>query len=150
MCPQHPQVDAEDFYTDAHQDNANIYSNGESERMFAKAIKKYNIPRDKLVIMTKCFNPVGESPEIKPDEIRDQQDPNYTNKGGLSRLAIFNQVNAVSFCTLGQCIQLEASRLMSWTDSLLKDWRQTILTYFSAIDMITRRLSKKPWRHCTI
>jgi aryl-alcohol dehydrogenase-like predicted oxidoreductase len=78
------------------QDNANIYSNGESERIFGKAIKKYSIPRDKLVIMTKCFNPVGERPEIFPDEIRDQQDPNYTNKGGLSRLAIFNQVNAVS------------------------------------------------------
>lgn len=45
--------------------------------------------------MTKCFNPVGERPDIFPDEIRDQQDPNYTNKGGLSRLAIFNQVNAV-------------------------------------------------------
>lgn len=37
---------------------------------------------------------------IYPDEIRDQQDPNYTNKGGLSRLAIFNQVNAVRAKTL--------------------------------------------------
>jgi len=34
-------------------DTANIYSNGESERVIAKAIEKYQIPRQKLVIMTK-------------------------------------------------------------------------------------------------
>jgi aryl-alcohol dehydrogenase-like predicted oxidoreductase len=31
-----------------------VYSSGESERMIAKAIKKYDLPRHKLVIMTKC------------------------------------------------------------------------------------------------
>jgi len=31
------------------------YSNGISERIIGKAIKKYEIPREKLVILTKCY-----------------------------------------------------------------------------------------------
>lgn len=42
-------------------DTANVYSNGVSEEIFAKAIKTYNIPRERLVIMTKCFATVGSS-----------------------------------------------------------------------------------------
>ena len=41
-------------------DTANIYSNGASEEVLGKAIKKYNIPRHKLIIMTKCFAYIGE------------------------------------------------------------------------------------------
>lgn len=41
-------------------DTANIYSNGKSEEIIAKAIKTYDIPRDKLVILTKCFAYIGE------------------------------------------------------------------------------------------
>ena len=46
-------------------DTANVYSNGESEEIIGKALKKYNIPRDKVVILTKCFGAVGESPEFR-------------------------------------------------------------------------------------
>ncbi|KAK1987687.1 LOW QUALITY PROTEIN: aldo-keto reductase [Colletotrichum cereale] len=35
-------------------DTANMYSNGMSEKVIGKAIKKYNIPCGKLVFMTKC------------------------------------------------------------------------------------------------
>lgn len=35
-------------------DTANVYSNGASEKIIAKAISTYNIPRERLVIMTKC------------------------------------------------------------------------------------------------
>ena len=45
-------------------DTANVYSNGESERFIAKAIKKFDIPRRKLVILTKCFAYVGEQPDV--------------------------------------------------------------------------------------
>lgn len=45
-------------------DTSNNYSNGESERIIAKAISTYDIPRDKLVIMTKCFGSVGEDPNL--------------------------------------------------------------------------------------
>jgi len=43
-------------------DTANIYSNGVSEEIIAKAIKKYNIPRHKLVILTKCYAAISEVP----------------------------------------------------------------------------------------
>lgn len=36
-------------------DTANVYSNGVSEKIIAKAIRTYNIPREQLIIMTKCF-----------------------------------------------------------------------------------------------
>lgn len=75
---------------------ANVYSNGVSEEIIAKAIKKYNLPRHKLTILTKCFGVVGEEPRLRgiqyPKELPQLKD--YTNQGGLSRAAIFNAVNA--------------------------------------------------------
>ncbi|KAE9377033.1 Aldo/keto reductase-like protein [Stipitochalara longipes BDJ] len=77
-------------------DTANVYSNGVSEEIIGKAIKKYNIPRHKLVILTKCFGAVGEEPSVRgifyPKEIRSSKD--YVNQAGLSRQAIFNAVDA--------------------------------------------------------
>jgi aryl-alcohol dehydrogenase-like predicted oxidoreductase len=94
-------------------DTANVYSNGVSEEIIGKAIKKYNIPRHKLVILTKCFGAVGEEPSVRgifyPKEIRASKD--YVNQAGrrfnisvhfnvtdfkigLSRQAIFNAVEA--------------------------------------------------------
>ena len=43
-------------------DTANTYSNGASEIIIGKTLKKYCIPREKVVIMTKCFWGVGEDP----------------------------------------------------------------------------------------
>jgi aryl-alcohol dehydrogenase-like predicted oxidoreductase len=34
-------------------DTANAYSNGLSEEILGKAIKKFNLPRDEIVVMTK-------------------------------------------------------------------------------------------------
>jgi aryl-alcohol dehydrogenase-like predicted oxidoreductase len=76
-------------------DTANVYSQGESERIIGKAIKKYSLPRHKLIIMTKCFNTVQEGPnrgKISREEIQTSKE--YQNQGGLSRAAIFNQVEA--------------------------------------------------------
>ncbi|KAI6353147.1 hypothetical protein MCOR25_009160 [Pyricularia grisea] len=77
-------------------DTANVYSNGVSEEIVGKALKKYNIPREKVVIMTKCRWAVGEQPEVRPffmpDAIAASKD--YVNQFGLSRAAIFNQVEA--------------------------------------------------------
>ena len=39
-------------------DTADIYSNGVSELVLGKFLKHYNIPRDKIVILTKCFFPI--------------------------------------------------------------------------------------------
>lgn len=41
-------------------DTADVYSNGRSEEIVGKALKKYNIPRERVVIMTKLYFPVNE------------------------------------------------------------------------------------------
>ena len=77
-------------------DTANVYSNGVSEEIVGKAIKKYNIPRSKLVILTKCYGTVGEEPGIRGilygQDIKKSKD--YVNQGGLSRGSIIKAVNA--------------------------------------------------------
>ena len=76
-------------------DTANVYSNGESERIIAKAIKRYSIPRHKLVLMTKCIGTVRENNE--PDTLaipNPNEQVDYVNQRGLSRTGIFNAVNA--------------------------------------------------------
>lgn len=36
-------------------DTADVYSAGVSEKIVGKALKKYEIPRERVVILTKCF-----------------------------------------------------------------------------------------------
>ena len=59
-------------------------------------MKKYNIPRNKLVILSKCYGYVGEEPGVRGimygQKIAESKD--YVNRGGLSRTAIFEAVNA--------------------------------------------------------
>jgi aryl-alcohol dehydrogenase-like predicted oxidoreductase len=45
-------------------DTANVYSNGVSEELIGRVLKKNNIPRHKIVILTKCYGTVGETPAI--------------------------------------------------------------------------------------
>lgn len=77
-------------------DTANVYSNGESERIVGKAIKKFNIPRQKIIVLTKCFGPVGEEPGLRGIFFRKElpKSKDYVNQMGLSRQAIFNAVDA--------------------------------------------------------
>ncbi|KAI1364989.1 NADP-dependent oxidoreductase domain-containing protein [Xylaria arbuscula] len=79
-------------------DTANVYSNGESERIMGKALQKYNIPRQKVVIMTKCFRVLcdpenfhHESTVTMHHEAADRS-KDYVNQWGLSRKAIFSAV----------------------------------------------------------
>lgn len=77
-------------------DTANVYSNGVSETLIGNAIKKYNLPRHKVVLLTKCFGFVGEEPGVLHMHYTEQmrQSKDYINQGGLSRAAIFNAVDA--------------------------------------------------------
>ncbi|KAH6691464.1 aldo/keto reductase [Plectosphaerella plurivora] len=77
-------------------DTANVYSNGVSEEIVGKAIKKYNIPRSKVVILTKCHWAVGEEPETRHfvQKAAVEASKDYVNHYGLSRASIFNQVEA--------------------------------------------------------
>ena len=76
-------------------DTANIYSNGISEEFIGKTIKKHNIPRRKLVIMTKCYGPVGEEPNVIHMQYGEamNKSKDYVNQGGLGRAAIISAVD---------------------------------------------------------
>ncbi|KAI0393890.1 aldo/keto reductase [Xylariaceae sp. FL0594] len=77
-------------------DTANIYSQGASEELVGKALKRYGIPRHKVVVMTKCFWAVGEAADVRHWEARAELERarDYVNQFGLSRAAIFNAVDA--------------------------------------------------------
>jgi aryl-alcohol dehydrogenase-like predicted oxidoreductase len=70
-------------------DTADTYSNGKSEIIIGKALKKFNIPRQKVVIMTKIFNPVMND-ESRPPSVNDGP---LVNQMGLSRKHIFHAVD---------------------------------------------------------
>lgn len=54
------------------------YSNGESERIIGKALKTYNIPRDKVVILTKVYGCVAEEPGIRTSSPAIQKQLQYS------------------------------------------------------------------------
>ena len=72
-----------------------MYSNGDCERLAAKVIKKYSIPRNKVNITTKCLAAVAEDPSVftTPFLSRMSESKDYVNQVMLSRQAIFNSVN---------------------------------------------------------
>ncbi|KAJ7810313.1 Aldo/keto reductase [Mycena olivaceomarginata] len=78
-------------------DTANMYSNGESEKIVGKFLKAYNIPRQNFVIVTKARfivahnDPSAMSGWGEPQLVNKLE---YVNQGGLSRGALFNQVEA--------------------------------------------------------
>jgi aryl-alcohol dehydrogenase-like predicted oxidoreductase len=69
-----------------------VYSNGASEQVIGNAIKKYKIPRHKLVILSKCHGTVGEERNVRgffyPKEIAKSKD--YVNQGGECFLNFYN------------------------------------------------------------
>jgi aryl-alcohol dehydrogenase-like predicted oxidoreductase len=76
-------------------DTANVYSNGESEKIVAKFIEKYNIPRHQVLILTKCNGLVAKDPGTRTYLNPSLKNlPDYVNQSGLSRAAIFNAVDA--------------------------------------------------------
>ncbi|KAK8056837.1 NADP-dependent oxidoreductase domain-containing protein [Apiospora rasikravindrae] len=70
-------------------DTADTYSNGKSEIIVGKALKKFSIPRSKVVIMTKIFNPVMDD-DSRPASVNDGP---LVNQMGLSRKHIFGAVD---------------------------------------------------------
>lgn len=73
-------------------DTANAYSNGVSEEVMGKAIKTYNIPRQKLIIMTKCWGYVGEEVGIISFAHAQQmeQSKDYVNQGGKLNIGLLS------------------------------------------------------------
>ncbi|KAL7940460.1 Aldo/keto reductase [Trichoderma barbatum] len=79
-------------------DTANVYSNGESEKILGCFVKEHNIPRHQVVIMTKVHMLTDDRPEFGCSRIGRGLDASayrdFQNNFGLSRTAIFNQVEA--------------------------------------------------------
>ncbi|OCH87255.1 aryl-alcohol dehydrogenase [Obba rivulosa] len=76
-------------------DTSNVYSNGLSEVVLGRALKKLNLPREEFVIMTKVYFPVLPTPEDNffllgktPEEL------GLVNQHGLSRKHIFASIKA--------------------------------------------------------
>lgn len=66
-------------------DTSSHYSSGLSEEVIGKAIQKFNIPRQKLVLMTKIGVYVGEDIEVIGPLYADTlvQTKDYVNQGGV-------------------------------------------------------------------
>lgn len=97
-------------------DTADVYSHGESERIIGNAIEHYQLPRHKLVLMTKCYFPVSEDGEQPAFNMHIKNDGNTVNSMGLSRKHIFDAVDG-STSRLGTYIDvLQIHRLDRETD----------------------------------
>ncbi|CAE6420073.1 unnamed protein product, partial [Rhizoctonia solani] len=77
-------------------DTANVYSNGLSEVILGKAIKKFNLPRDEIVVMTKVCFPVGKEYNMSGTALlgttAEIDSMGYVNQYGLSRKHIFDSI----------------------------------------------------------
>ncbi|CAE6437911.1 unnamed protein product, partial [Rhizoctonia solani] len=77
-------------------DTADMYSSGLSEVIVGKAIKKFNLPRDEIVILTKVYAPVGKDYSVTSESLlvieAELEAKGYTNQFGLSRKHIFDGV----------------------------------------------------------
>ena len=73
-------------------DTADVYSNGRSERIIGKALKQYNIPRSKVVILSKGHFGVGEEEPGTQIATSSVNDGGMVNQVGLSRKHIFDAV----------------------------------------------------------
>ncbi|KAG8971665.1 hypothetical protein FRC05_010921 [Tulasnella sp. 425] len=109
-------------------DTADIYSNGESEIILGKAIKKYNLPRDEIVVMTKACIAVSReqgtlwgAPEEKLERLR------YTNLHGLSRKYLFAAIKnslerlQLDYVDLFQCHRFDPNTPIEETMHALHD-----------------------------
>ncbi|KAH8599808.1 aldo-keto reductase-like protein [Bisporella sp. PMI_857] len=75
-------------------DTADVYSNGRSEEIIGKALKQYEIPRNKVVILSKCYFGVADDGSQPPIGASMVNDGKLVNQVGLSRKHIFDAVDA--------------------------------------------------------
>jgi len=69
-----------------------VYSNGLSEVILGKAIKRHNLPRDEIVVMTKVHHLVAREYGQNLIDVKDPDPLGYVNQYGLSRKHIFDSV----------------------------------------------------------
>ncbi|KAG8917986.1 hypothetical protein FRC01_002095 [Tulasnella sp. 417] len=111
-------------------DTANWYSNGLSEVILGKAIKKYNLPRDEIVIMTKIYATISR--DMSESSLWGQSidylgKRRYSNQQGLSRKHIFESVKhslerlQLDYIDLLQCHRFDYDTPIEETMQALND-----------------------------
>ena len=131
-------------------DTANAYSNGASERIIGNFLKKYDIPRHRVSIFTKCAfiaNDDDVSLESNVPALADSRD--YVHQSGLSRGSIFNQVEAslrrlqVSYIDMLQIHRYDPDTPIDETMKALHDLVQSgKLRYLGACSMRVWQFAK--------
>ncbi|KAF2716157.1 putative aldo-keto reductase [Polychaeton citri CBS 116435] len=109
-------------------DTASMYSNGVSEEIIGRAIKTLNIPREKVVIMTKHFVALAEEPGANMYRFpAAMESRDFVNAGGLSRASLFAAVDAslarlqTSYIDLFQIHRFDPSTPIAETMKALHD-----------------------------
>lgn len=75
-------------------DTADVYSHGRSEEIIGKALKQYKIPRNRVVILSKCYFGVSDDGAQVPIAESSKNDGAFVNRMGLSRKHILDAVDA--------------------------------------------------------
>ncbi|CAG8894266.1 unnamed protein product [Penicillium egyptiacum] len=75
-------------------DTADILPHGKSEEIVGKALKKFNIPRSRVTILTKRFFGVQEEGKQTSISVTSGDQGEWANPVGLSRRRIFDAVEA--------------------------------------------------------
>ncbi|KAJ6594654.1 Aldo/keto reductase [Mycena capillaripes] len=110
-------------------DTANIYSNGMSEVVLGNAIKKLQLPREEIVVLTKVCGAVGKTPGVNSLELflAGPDNVGYVNQHGLSRKHIFDSVKAslkrlqLDYIDVLQCHRFDYNTPIAETMQALND-----------------------------
>ncbi|KAJ7174193.1 NADP-dependent oxidoreductase domain-containing protein [Mycena crocata] len=108
-------------------DTANAYSNGLSEEVLGRAIRKHNLPRDEIVVMTKLFLAVARNTNEALYGDPDLDAKGYVNQYGLSRKHIFDSVQhslrrlGLEYIDVLQCHRFDPDTPISETMQALHD-----------------------------
>ncbi|KAG7447787.1 Aldo/keto reductase [Guyanagaster necrorhizus] len=108
-------------------DTADTYSNGLSEIILGEAIKTHNIPRENIVVLTKVYGVVGDSPDVSLFGDPRADSEGYVNRHGLSRKHIFDAVKGslkrlqVDYIDVLQCHRFDYQTPIAETMQALHD-----------------------------
>ncbi|KAJ3969668.1 NADP-dependent oxidoreductase domain-containing protein [Lentinula raphanica] len=110
-------------------DTADVYSNGLSEVVLGKAIKQHDLPREKIVVMTKVYFAVGKTTDtmtMAKSKV-ELDESGYANQYGLSRKHIFDSVKQslarlqLDYIDLLQCHRFDTETPIEETMHALHD-----------------------------
>ena len=118
-------------------DTADVYSNGESEQILGRALKKFGVKREDVVIATKVYNPMGPGP----------------NQRGLSRKHILESIDdslwrlGLDFVDLYQIHRFDLETPIEETlDALTQLVRDGKVRYLGASTMAAYQFAKMLYR----